>query len=251
MKRILFLAGCLLVSAFLPAQSQPGQFEAKDGYQILYPKNFNPESSYPLVLFLHGAGERGNDNVSQLKHGSALFLEQQENYPAVVLFPQCPADDFWANIEAQGSGPDRKLTFPSDRPLRPALEKVLGIVDDLLSQPYIDKDRFYVTGLSMGGMGTWELLWRIPEKIAAAAPICGGGSTDKAPQMTAVPIWTFHGVDDVVVPQELSIQMTEAVNTVGGNVKLTLYPGVNHNSWDNVFAEPEYLAWLFSHTLKR
>lgn len=251
MKKILFLIGFLLIAIFTFSQSQPGQFEAKEGYQILYPKNFDPELSYPLILFLHGAGERGNDNVSQLKHGSTLFLDQQEKYPAIVLFPQCPADDFWANIEAQGSGPDRKLTFPSDRPLRPAMQKVLGIVEDLWTKPYVDKDRFYVTGLSMGGMGTWELLWRIPEKIAAAAPICGGGDTNKASSMKNVPIWTFHGVDDVVVPQELSIQMTEAVNAVGGKVKLTLYPGVNHNSWDNAFVEPKFLPWLFSHTLNR
>jgi len=120
------------------------------------------------------------------------------------------------------------------------------LVNEELSKNYIDASRFYVTGLSMGGMGTWELLWRMPQKIAAALPICGGGFAKKAPLMRGIPIWTFHGTKDTTVPIYHSMSMLESVQKSGGTVRINIYDGVGHNSWDNAFAEPNFLKWTFS-----
>ena len=216
-------------------------------YRILYPRNFDENKRYPLVLFLHGRGECGDDNEKQLVHGSKLFLDSLDKYPAVVLFPQCPETDFWATIDRnQKDNGSSQLDFPSDRPPGPSLAAVMDLVNQELAKPYIDENRFYVTGLSMGGMGTWELLWRMPEKIAAAAPICGGGPPEKASAMVDVPIWIFHGMKDVVVPPNQSIRMLKAIQDLGGLARITLYPDANHNSWDPAFAEPDFLPWMFS-----
>ncbi len=216
-------------------------------YRILYPHNFDENKRYPLVLFLHGRGESGSDNESQLVHGSKLFLDSLEKYPAIVLFPQCPKTDYWANIDRiQQDNGKLKFNFPGDRPPNPSLAAVMDLVDKKLAKPYIDKNRLYVTGLSMGGMGTWELLWRMPEKIAAAAPICGGGAREKASAMLDIPIWVFHGLKDDVVDPGHSIRMVENIQRHGGLAKITLYTDANHNSWDPTFAEPDYLSWMFS-----
>ncbi|MCB0586585.1 MAG: beta-glucosidase BglX [Phaeodactylibacter sp.] len=216
-------------------------------YRVLYPSDFDESRRYPLVLFLHGRGESGSDNETQLVHGGKLFLESIDKYPAVILFPQCPKTDYWANIERiQKDDGSLQFNFPDNRPPNPSLAAVMDLVSQELAKPYIDENRFYVTGLSMGGMGTWELLWRMPEKIAAAAPICGGGTPERASAMADVPIWAFHGMKDDVVQPRNSIRMLKAIQREGGPAKITLFPGANHNSWDPAFAEPEYLPWMFS-----
>lgn len=221
-------------------------------YRILYPQDFSEDKKYPLIVFLHGRGERGDDNNAQLLHGSRLFLDSIEKYPAVVIFPQCPLTDYWINASvSEEVGGQRVFNFYTDPEPRPPLGMVMELMDELIEKDYIDDDRVYVSGLSLGGMGTWELLWRIPEKIAAALPICGGGVPAKAPEMVNVPLWIFHGVEDDVVPPHNSILMMNAVQAAGGKAKISLYPDVEHNSWDNAFAEPEFFKWMFSKTRKK
>jgi len=215
-------------------------------YRILYPENYHENQEYPLVLFLHGAGERGNDNALQLKHGAELFLkkENREQFPAIVVFPQCAREDYWAYMERTESGVRQ---FPYYAEPGTSLGLALELLNELIAEEGVDEDRLYLMGLSMGGMGTFETLARLPVRFAAAAPICGGGNTDLARLYAQnTDLWIFHGAEDVVVSPELSRAMYERLQTLGANVKYTEYPGVNHNSWENAFAEPDLLPWLFS-----
>ncbi len=229
-------------------------YESETGtlnYQILYPHDFDESKAYPLLLFLHGSGERGTDNEAQMKHGSWLFLDSLSKYPAVVIFPQCPQSDYWANLERPDQGGrSRDFTFNTKDPPNPSLAMVIELMDTMIEKPFIDPDRVYLAGLSMGGMGVWELLWRMPGKVAAAIPICGGGPPEKAAVMKDVPIWIFHGMKDEVVHPRYSISMLKAIQREGGIAKISLYPDVNHNSWDFAFAEPQFLSWLFSKSKK-
>ena len=202
--------------------------------------------------FLHGAGERGTDNKSQLIHGSQLFLDSIEKYPAIVIFPQCPKEDYWANLSRPDKGGrSRIFTFHIDQGPNPSLSLVMNLMDELIEKEFTDKKRVYVSGLSMGAMGVWELLWRMPDKITAALPICGGGPREKAKKMINIPIWAFHGIKDEVVHPRYSAMMVKAVQTAGGKAKISLYPNVNHNSWVTAFAEPKFLSWMFSKTRKK
>lgn len=250
---LLFFFLCFLVKS--QAQVETGEYLMKTyqkgdlslNYRIMYPRNFTEEGSYPLVVFLHGAGERGTDNRKQLTHGSKLFKDSLDAYPAIVIFPQCPPTDYWANLSRPDQGgSSRVFTFHTDGSYHPALKLVAELIDEELAKPYVDKSRFYLSGLSMGAMGVWELLWKIPEKIAAAAPICGAGPRDKASSMTDVPVWAFHGVKDDVVHYRYSVNMVKGVQKAGGKAKITLFPNANHNSWDPAFAEPKFLKWMFS-----
>ncbi|GHA26821.1 phospholipase [Salinimicrobium marinum] len=219
-------------------------------YRILYPKDFSEEKQYPIVLFLHGAGERGNDNESQLTHGADLFLksENRKDFPAIVIFPQAPKEDYWANVEVNREVVPYEFNFRNEEEPTKALHLVMALLNSVTSEKYTDKNRIYVGGLSMGGMGTYEILSRMPETFAAAFAICGGADpviTEKYPKNFN--IWIFHGEQDNVVPPELSKTMARQINTHGGNAKLSLYPDDNHNSWDSAFSEPYLLSWLFSH----
>ncbi len=218
-------------------------------YRILYPENYNPGKQYPLVLFLHGAGERGVDNEKQLTHGARLFLNRQNRrkYPAIVVFPQCPADDYWAHMTLRERDGIRYRDFPIEDTPKPAMGRVLQLLDELLANASVDPDRVYLMGLSMGGMGTFELLARRPEVFAAAVPICGGGNPNSAfLYATRTAIRIFHGLrDDVVLPQ-YSALMYEAIRAAGGRVQYKTFPNANHNSWDATFAEPDLLRWMFA-----
>lgn len=217
-------------------------------YRMMLPLDFDEEKTYPVILFLHGMGERGTDNKTQLTHGAQFFLDSIQKYPAIVIFPQCPPIDYWANLyRPDEGGASRRFTYHTDEEPHPSLGLVIGLLDSLMQESYTDKNRLYVSGLSMGAFGVWELLWRIPEKIAAAIPICGGGPTKMASKMNEVPIWAFHGTKDDVVHPRLSANLVKAVQQAEGRAKITLIPGANHNSWDPAFADPEYLKWLFSH----
>ena len=249
---ILFFSGTLY-SQHIPVETGKYFFKTfkKENktlnYRILYPPDFDIQKKYPLVVFLHGMGERGTDNKSQLTHGSKLFLDSIENYPAVVIFPQCPPTDYWANLSRPNTGGrSRVFTFHTDQPSNPSLGMVMNLMDKMIEENFIDKDRVYLSGLSMGAMGVWELLWRMPEKIAAALPICGGGPREKVSAMINIPLWIFHGVKDDVVHPRYSIMMMKAIQSAGGKAKISLYPNANHNSWDPAFAEPDFLQWMFS-----
>ncbi len=220
-------------------------------YQILYPSNFDKDKEYPLFIFLHGMGERGNDNQLQLTHGSKLFLDSIDNYPAVVIFPQCPLTDNWANVSRPNEGKgNRKFVFSNDSPPTPSLDLVMKLINDFKQKKFINSDKIYLSGLSMGGFGVFELLWRMPDTFAAAAPICGGGNREMAKYMVNTPVWIIHGNNDKIVPPKYSMKMMLGIQGARGKAKLSLYPNVGHNSWERAFEEPNFLNWFFSKSKK-
>lgn len=224
----------------------------KDGktmpYRILLPENFNPKTKYPLILVLHGSGERGNDNQAQLIHGSGLFLKEdiRSAYKAIVVFPQCAAGSSWAKIDAQGEYPNTELIFFEKSEATPDMILLEGLLKQLKKEYRIDKSKMYVGGLSMGGIGTFELVRRNPKMFAAAFPICGGANPLISKNLKKPEWWVFHGDADEVVKEKYSADMVEAMKSEGIEVKYSKYPGVGHNSWDNAFAEPNLVPWLFS-----
>ncbi len=220
-------------------------------YRILYPSKYDVNKKYPLVLFLHGAGERGSDNEKQLVHGASLFLDSlnRVQYPAFVIFPQCPRDSTWAVLKREpppGADSLGKFRFLSEAaPVKP-MQLLLTFLDSITATPQIDTRKVYVGGLSMGGMGTFEILWRRPRVFAAAFPICGAGDPKKVKTYARnFPIWVFHGSSDVVVLPSNSRLMVNALKKAGAKVKYSEYEGVGHDSWTNAFAEPQLLPWLF------
>ena len=228
-------------------------FFVRDGdtldYRILYPKNFSDNTKYPLVLFLHGAGERGNGNQKQLIHGSKLFASEEirESFPAVVLFPQCPKEDYWSNATVDRSTYPIGLKFPENDPPTKSMSLVMDFMDSMIAKPYISKEQVYVGGLSMGGMGTFEILSRKPDMFTAAFAICGAGNPILTKNYAQkVPLWIFHGAKDNVVKPQCSLDMVRAIIENGGTPNFNLYADDNHNSWDSAFAEPELIPWLFS-----
>jgi predicted peptidase len=188
----------------------------------------------------------------QLKHGGALFLkeENRKKFPAIVVFPQCPAEDFWANLKVEDKTP-REWTYDYAGAPKPALAAAMELVKQLIRDEGVDARRVYISGLSMGGMGTFEAVFRYPNLFAAALPICGGGN-DQAydKRLSAIPFWVFHGDADPVVPVKSSRVMVGKLTAIGAQVRSTEYPGVGHDSWTNVFAEPEYLSWMFKQKRK-
>jgi len=221
-------------------------------YQILMPENFDPQKKYPLVIVLHGAGERGNDNQAQMKYGTGLFLNatSREKYPAIVIYPQCPANDFWANVKYKRDTVANKniFDFQEGRAPTKSMTALMGLIDNFLDKPYVNKHQVYIGGLSMGGMGTFEILRREPKIFAAAFAICGGDNSNNAAiYAKKVPLWIFHGAKDDTVSPDHSLVVVEAIKAAGGDPKFTLYPNDGHNSWDDAFAEPELLPWLFGH----
>ncbi len=222
-------------------------------YRILYPENYDKSKKYPLLLFLHGAGERGNDNEKQLVHGSKLFLSEanRKAFPAIVVLPQCPEESFWASTSIDRSAQPYKINFDYSAEPQWPLVAANELVKKIISEGSVDKSKVYITGLSMGGMGTFESVYRYPELYAAALPICGGGDVaryDKRVNKTA--FWIFHGADDAVVNVKLSRDMLARLKELKVENKYSEYPGVNHNSWDNAFAEPDYLSWMLAHKRK-
>ncbi len=218
-------------------------------YRILYPENYDKTKKYPLLLFLHGAGERGRDNEKQLTHGATLFLsaENRKNYPAIIVLPQCPEDSYWASTTIDRTQQPLKIKF--DYNATPPWPQVAAneLVRKIMKEEAVDPSKVYITGLSMGGMGTFESVFRNPDLYAAALPICGGGDLmmyDKRVLKTA--FWIFHGDADAVVDVKLSRDMVDKLKSLKATVKYSEYPGVNHNSWDNAFAEPEYFKWMFA-----
>lgn len=220
-------------------------------YRILFPKDYDASKEYPLVLFLHGRGESGVDNEKNLLHGAAMFLldSVREKYPAIVVFPQCPSDSYWSNVQTVSEGSPRgKRTFYfiEDGPPSRAMSLVMQLIKNICTRFKVDEDRIYAGGLSMGGMGTFELVRRMPKTFAAAFAICGGAHPGTAKEMKKTDWWLFHGLKDDVVLPIYSQQMEEALKKARANVKATYYPNANHNSWDPAFAEPNLLPWLFS-----
>jgi predicted peptidase len=223
-------------------------------YRVLLPENYDASKKYPLVYFLHGAGERGKDNEAQLTHGAKLFLKEEvrKNFPAIVVFPQCPRESYWSNVEFGRDSVTGKGIFifkDGGNPTK-AMAMAQDLLKDLMQKYPINKKQVYGAGLSMGGMGTFEIVRRNPRVFAAAIPICGGAAPGTASKLKNVNWWVFHGAKDDVVPQSCSDVIVEALKKVNAPVKYTVYPEANHNSWDPAFAEPGLLTWLFTQKKK-
>lgn len=249
---LLMLSGCsfFALSQDLSLYSKHYFIQGRDTlpYRLLLPENYNPKEKYPLLLFLHGAGERGKDNEKQLIYGATLFLREdiRKKYPTIIIFPQCPENSYWSNVDIREDSRRRVYNFREEGEATWAMYMLQELVQRIVRDYPIQKKRVYVGGLSMGGMGTFEIVNRNPKLFAAAFPICGGGSPAHAPNMTKVKWWVFHGAKDDVVPPEKSQKMVSALRPSKASVRFTLYPEANHNSWDAALAEPELLSWLYS-----
>ena len=198
------------------------------------------DGQFPLLIFLHGAGERGKDNAKQLKWGREFMLAAAKDHDAFVLVPQCPNGKRWMEVHW---GED-KIELP-EQPSEP-MALLLALLPQLQVEFPIDEKRLYVMGLSMGGQGTWDMIQRNPGMFAAAAPVCGGGDRSKAELVKDLPIWIFHGGKDGVVPTDLSRKMMARMKEIDGKAKYTEYPGVGHNSWTPAMKEADLAEWLFS-----
>lgn len=252
--RFLLLCSALLVLAPVAAEDAvkpEALFEARelkydDGnvlrYRLLVPENYDASKKYPLVLFLHGAGERGNDNRRQLIHGMGDLVRpvMRKQHPAIVVAPQCPQGKRWVEVpwDADSHSHPERASEP--------MTLILKLLEELPEEFSIDQDRIYVTGLSMGGFGTWDLLTRKPELAAAAIPICGGGDPEHVARYKDVPIWVFHGGSDEVVDVKRSREMVEALKAAGGRPIYTEYPSVGHNSWAPTYGNRAVWDWLFA-----
>ena len=210
-------------------------------YRELFP-DFDTLRRYPLVIFLHGSGERGNDNEAQLKWGVKNFAtdEMMKLHPAIVIAPQCPEKKGWSNFSRTNSTEMTLLPTPSRQ-----MEMLITLIHKLIEKLPIDTNRIYITGLSMGGFGTFDAIERYPNLFAAAVPVCGGGDVSKAASIAHVPIWIFHGAEDAAVNPLLSINMMNALTKAGAHPGFTMYPETGHFSWIAAYSDPMMMEWLF------
>lgn len=252
-----FLSAAILLVMALPAaaRTETGFLDrtvklngAEYRYQVYVPASWNKHTNWPVILFLHGAGERGDDGLLQTDVGLGHAIRQDAAAwnKFVIVMPQCRKEQFWT---------------------QPAMEEVaLAALERTVKEFHGDRARIYLTGISMGGYGTWSIASHHPEMFAALIPICGGivaprqlpelktdlagdfdPYRDTAQKIRKVPVWIFHGESDPVVPVEGSRQMAEAMKAVGAETRYTEYPGVQHNSWDKAYADPELPEWLLAH----
>ncbi|QHT61161.1 prolyl oligopeptidase family serine peptidase [Paenibacillus lycopersici] len=198
-------------------------------YLLHIPDGYENDATkkWPLILFLHGSGERG-DNVERVAvHGIPKIAQTQTDFPFIAVSPQCPEDSFW------GAETDALIL----------------LLDEIVKSYNVDTSRVYLTGLSMGGYGAWQLAAVQPGRFAAIVPICGGGNPERVEPLKETPVWVFHGAKDDVVPLSESEKMVDALQAIGGNVKLTVYPEADHDSWTETYENPELYEWLLQHAL--
>jgi len=197
-------------------------------YLLFVPQGYGqrPEKKWPLILFLHGAGERGDDLDLVRKHGIPKIVETQEDFPFIVVSPQCAKDRMWE------------------------VEALNALLDEVVSNYAIDGDRIYLTGLSMGGFGTWRLASAYPQRFAAITPICGvvWGARGFPNSLKSMPVWAFHGGKDPVVDVQQSKRAVKALQAIGGDARLTIYPEAGHDAWTKTYDNPELYKWFLEHT---
>lgn len=197
-------------------------------YLLYLPTDYNnANKDFPLVLFLHGAGERGTDIEKVKIHGLPKLINQGKDFPFIVVSPQCPEDIFW-NVDV-----------------------LIALLDEIVNNYRVDTNRIYVTGLSMGGHGTWELAMRQPNRFAALAPVCGWADTSKACSIAHIPTWVFHGAKDEVVPVKAAEDMVKALKNCGSDVKLTIYSEANHDSWTETYNNEDLYKWFLEQSLDK
>ena len=241
----LLLLGCLALTPALSSAQTKTQTAHKlkvvvsdkveIRYQLHLPKGYDAKAGkkWPTILFLHGAGERGDDIEKVTVHGPPMIVKDDPSFPFIVISPQCPVGERW----------------------QPG--QLIALLDSVSKKHAVDNKRVYLTGLSMGGYGSWELGVRHHERFAAIAPICGGGTTIeirlarrvKDHPLKSLPVWAFHGAKDSVVPLGESERMVDAFKAIGNeNVKLTVYPDANHNSWTETYDNSKLYEWFLSHS---
>jgi len=231
-KRLLLSASVILSYCLASAQTAPADTPTtKHGTVQDYPSlvrvpdgyNDTPAKQWPLILFLHGAGERGNDLTKIKNQGPQAYIDQGHPLPFIVVSPQCPEGEDWS---------PRKLA---------------KLLNEIEAGYGVDPKRIYVTGLSLGGRGTYDLAAAYPQKFAAIAVLSARDSPEIADRLRTVPVWIFHGGDDQVVPVSYSRAIADRLRKAGGDVKLTIYPGVGHGGWDKIYADPALYAWFLVH----
>lgn len=211
------------------------EHRASVNYLLFLPKDYDAKSRkrWPMILFLHGAGERGTNVWMVAKHGPPKVVQQNPEFPFIVVSPQCPPDQIWSN------------------------DILISLLDEVIAKHAVDTNRIYLTGLSMGGYGTWDLGMACPERFAAIAPICGGGefitpymaSGKKAEALKSLGVWAFHGAKDPVVPFRESQRMVDLLKQIGvREVKFTVYPDAEHDSWTETYANQELYDWFLKHS---
>ncbi len=222
------LVAALMLSFTQRASSEQsaGSFEIKRslGYLLFLPEDYESKASHPMIVFLHGAGERG-DNLDRVKvHGPPKIVQSKPDFPFIVLSPQCPKNQRWITTD------------------------LMDLIQHIKSNYKVDAERIYLTGLSMGGYGTWDLAANYPYEFAAIAPVCGGGNPRNTRRMGHLPAWVFHGGKDTVVPISQSEGMVAGMEKAGGSPKFTIYPDAGHDSWTATYNNPKLYKWFLQHT---
>lgn len=221
--------GAQVPSGFRQVVTRTNQLE----YLLYLPKDYGADASrqWPLVLFLHGAGERGSDLQKVAVHGPPKLVQSGREFPFILVSPQCPEGQVWDD------------------------SVLIGLLDELQTKFKVDPKHVYATGLSMGGYGTWALALRHPERFAAVAPVCGGGERIRAllpaqkDALKTLGVWAFHGAKDEVVALSESERMVEALTEAGvTDIQLTVYPEAGHDSWTQAYNEPAIFEWLLKHS---
>lgn len=195
-------------------------------YLIYLPENYDEKEKWPLMLFLHGAGERGDNLDLVTVHGPPKLIKNGKQFPFIVVSPQCPEEQLWQPVE------------------------LTALLNDIEKKYKVDKDRIYVTGLSMGGFGTWSLAAYTPYRFAALVPVCGGGEKFWVKKIKHVPIWVFHGAKDGAVPLERSQTLVDVLKKEKADVSFTIYPEAGHDSWTETYNNPEVYEWLLKQKRK-
>ena len=204
--------------------------DASMDYLLYLPPSYETSrEKVPLVVFLHGAGERGHDVTDVERFGLPKLIAEGTDFPFAVISPQCPRFHWWVDDLQQ--------------------QLLMQLVDCAVSTYWLDPDRIYVTGISMGGFGAWRLAARYPGRFAAALPVCGGGNLEDVERLADVPIWAFHGALDYIVPPGRSEEMVDWVNRAGGQAKLTIYPDAEHDAWTPTYSDPSVFDWLLNQRL--
>lgn len=243
-----FLFSSLLVQYRATAQQErfsKSQYISRGdtlNYRMLFP-DADTLRKYPLVIFLHGSGERGNDNEAQLKWGVQNFATDKNmvEHPAIVIAPQCPVGQSWSNTKRTPNSTAMELQPTPSKPMQLLIE----LIKQTVAKMPVDSNRIYITGLSMGGFGTFDAIERYPNLFAAAVPVCGGGDVSKASLIAHIPMWLFHGSEDPAVNTANSVEMNGALMKAGAHPGLTIYPETGHFSWLAAYSDEHMMEWLF------
>ena len=223
-KKIALILFLTVSIGFAKAQQTDESFVMEMKYLLYLPDGYKSDTlqKWPLLIFLHGSGESGTELAKVKMHGPPKLIEQGKKFPFIVVSPQAPPQKGWQ------------------------VEVLKSMLDDLKKRYRVNNDRIYLTGLSMGGYGTWNFSEKYPDEFAAIVPICGGGDSDEVWKLRYMPVWCFHGDKDDAVPPSESQKMIDGLKKYNSNVRFTLYPGVGHNSWDTTYRNDNLYTWLLS-----